>query len=135
MSSRIERAPPALRGDLGTDEREILAEDVVPEQTRTRNAVHAKHARLPDRKIAGKHIPDGRLEQQAMRLAGKGTRGCATAEREASFQGRSLASRDRRAASQSAAISVIVRCTAAAHLTIRSEEHTSELQSPYVISY
>src|ERR1041384_4262820 len=50
MSSRIERAPPALRGDLGTDDREILAEDVVPEQTRTRNAVHAKHARLPDRK-------------------------------------------------------------------------------------
>src|ERR1044071_89731 len=68
MSSRIERAPPALRGDLGTDDREILAEDVVPEQTRTRNAVHAKHARRPDRRIAGKHIPDGRLEQQAVRL-------------------------------------------------------------------
>src|SRR5262249_5001017 len=66
--SRIERAPPALRRDLGTDDREILAKDVVPQQARTRNAVHPKHARLPDRQITGEHVPDGRLEQQAMRL-------------------------------------------------------------------
>jgi hypothetical protein len=49
--SSSKRTPPALRRHLRADNREIVAEDVVAKEARTRNAVHAKHARLSDRKI------------------------------------------------------------------------------------
>jgi hypothetical protein len=66
--SRLERAPATLCGYLCADDRELFAEDMVSKRAWARNAVHAKRTRLPDRKVASEHIPDGRFEQQPMRL-------------------------------------------------------------------
>lgn len=61
--------PPTFQvRQLCLDDVHVRLEDDVMQKARARNAVHAERPRLAFVDVAREHVPDGRLDQQPMRL-------------------------------------------------------------------